>query len=126
MDTAKMIYPEKKIAELILGKMKKRDPDAEWIIMDLPAGYQLVQKPKPSFGGLPVQMKPLKPLAPAKSKTTVTLSYCGQSPAFIECNVNGKKTWFGKSALVTYDVDDTSKTVVMTMTTVYAKKRGII
>ena len=31
------------------------------------------------------------------------LTYCGQSPAFIECHVNGKKTWIGKSALVTYD-----------------------
>ena len=126
MDTAKMIYPEKKIAELILGKMKKRNPNTEWLITDLPAGYQLTQKPKPSFAGLPEQMKLLEPVVPAKSVATVTLPYCGQSPAFIECNVNGKKTWFGKSALVTYEVDHASKTVAMTMTTAYAKKRGFI
>jgi hypothetical protein len=125
MDTGKLIFPERKLAELILSKLAKRHPDADWMITNLPAGYQVAQKPKPSFAGFSEQMKPLKPVAPAKSVTTVTLSYCGQSPAFIECNVNGKKTWFGKSALVTYEVDDTSKTVVMTMATAYAKKRGL-
>jgi hypothetical protein len=55
-----------------------------------------------------------------------TLAYCGQSPAFLERNVTGKKTWFRKSALVTYIVDDESKTVCVTMTTAYAKKRGFI
>jgi hypothetical protein len=126
MDTAKLIFPERKLAELILSKLAKRHPDAEWMITDLPAGYQVAQKPKSAPAGLPLQLKPLAPTAPPKSVTTVTLTYCGQSPAFIECNVNGKKTWFGKSALVTYDVDHTSETVVITMTTAYAKKRGFI
>ena len=41
MDTAKMIYPEKKIAELILGKMKKRNPETEWIITEPPGGLSV-------------------------------------------------------------------------------------
>ncbi len=129
MDTTKLIYPEMKLAQLILGKMKKRHPNGEWSIIDLPVGFQVTQKPEPTFGS-----HPLPPLAPAPTQLSgpvgpvaiITLMYGGQSPAFIECNVDGKKIWIGKSTLLSYDVDHASKTVVMNMKTAYAKKRGFI
>lgn len=129
MDTAKMIYPEMKLAQLILGKMKRRHPNGEWSIIDLPVGFQVAQNLEPTFGSHP--WPPLAPAhthlsSPVGSVATITLTYGGQSPAFIECNVNGKKIWIGKSTLLAYDVDYASKTIVMKMTTVYAKKRGFI
>ena len=60
------------------------------------------------------------------SVVTVALPYSNQSPHFIECFHGGKKTWFGKSALMAYQVDHAMKNVVLTMATAYAKKRGLI
>lgn len=105
MDTARMIYSEMKVAQLVLGKMKRRHPSLEWSIIDAPVGFQVTQK---------------------SQLATVTLTYGGQSPAFIECNFNGKKIWIGKSVLLSYDVEYGSKTIVMDMRTAYAKKRGFI
>ena len=129
MDTAKMIYPEMKLAQLILGKMKRRHPNGEWSIIDLPVGFQVAQKFEPTFDSHPFQAlapAPAQLSNPIGSVVTITLTYGGQSPAFIECNVNGKKIWIGKSILLAYDVDYASKTVVMKMTTAYAKKRGFV
>jgi hypothetical protein len=129
MDTAKMIYPEMKLAQLILGKMTRRHPNGQWSIIDLPVGFQMTQKPEPTFGSHsspPPAPAPIKLSSPVGPLVTITLTYGGQSPAFIECNVNGKKIWIGKSTLLAYDVDYASKTVVMKMTTAYAKKRGFI
>src|SRR5271165_5018212 len=41
MSTAQMIYPDKKIALMILGKMKKLHPAVEWGIKDLPHGFKV-------------------------------------------------------------------------------------
>jgi hypothetical protein len=37
-----MIYPDKKIANMILGKMKKHRPEDKWEIRDTPLGFQIV------------------------------------------------------------------------------------
>ena len=41
MSTAQMIYPDKKVASMIAGKMKKLHPDVEWGVVDLPTGFKV-------------------------------------------------------------------------------------
>jgi hypothetical protein len=130
MQTADMIYPDKKIAHMILGKIKKLYPDDEWSVIDLPTGFQVTRKPGPLVGVHSAPCKPLAGAAPAKPPVpvgpvvTVTLPYGSQSPHFIECFHGGKKTWVGKTTLLSFDVDKASNTVAMMMSAKHAKKRG--
>lgn len=41
MSTAQMIYPDKKVAQMILGKMQKLHPKHEWKILDRPNGFHV-------------------------------------------------------------------------------------
>ena len=130
MQSAKMIYPDKKLAGTILGKMKKRYPHDEWSVMVVPTGFQVTREPKQLFGGYSASCKPLAgsatPPVPVGSVVTVTLPYSDQSPHFIECFHGGKKIWVGKSTLIGFNVDNVSNTVVMKVPVKYANKRGFI
>jgi hypothetical protein len=130
MQSAKMIYPDKKLAGTILGKMKKRYPNDEWSVMVVSTGFQVTRKPKPLFGSYSASYMPLPgsvtPPVSVGSVVTVMLPYSNQSPRFIECFHSGKKIWVGKTTLVDFDVDNASNTVVMKMPVKYAKKRGFI
>ena len=130
MQTAKMIYPDKKLAGAILGKMKKRHPNDEWGVMAVPTGFQVTRKPKPLFGGYSASCTPpagsATPPVPVGSILTVALPYSNQSPHFIECFHGSKKIWVGKTTLIGFDIDNASNTVVMKMLIKYAKKRGFI
>jgi hypothetical protein len=128
MQSAKMIYPDKKLAGAILNKMKKRHPNDDWGVMVVPTGFQVTRTPKPLFGGYSASCtphaSPAKPAVPVGTVATVTLHYSNQSPHFIECFHGGKKIWVGKTTLVGFDVDNSSNTIVMKMPVKYAKKRG--
>jgi len=130
MQSAKMIYPDQKLAAAILNKMKKRYPNDEWSVMVVPTGSQVTRKPKPLFGGHSASCKPLAgsaaPSVPIGSVAAVTLPYSNQSTHFIECFHDNKKIWVGKTTLLSFDVDNGSKTVMMKMPLKYAKKRGFI
>jgi hypothetical protein len=130
MQSAKMIYPDKKLAGTILGKVKKRYPNDEWSVMVVPTGFQVTRKPKPLFGGYSASSKPLagsaKPHVPVGSVVTVTLPYSNQSPHFIECFHGAKKIWVGKTMLIGFNVDKVSNAVVMKMPVKYANKRGFM
>lgn len=128
MQSAKLIYPDNKLAAAILGKMKKRHPNDEWSVMVVPTGFQVTRTPKPLCGGYSESCKslagPAKP--PVGALATVTLPYNNQSPHFIECFHGDKKIWVGKTSLVGFDVNGASNTIVMKMPAKYAKKRGFI
>ena len=59
MQSAKMIYPDKKLAGAILCKVKKRYPNDEWSVIVVPTGFEVTRKPKPLFGGYSASCKPL-------------------------------------------------------------------
>lgn len=130
MQSAKMIYPDKRLAGAILNKMKKRHPNDDWGVMVVPTGFQVTRTPKPLSGGYSVSCTahagPAKPAVPVGTVATVTLHYSNQSPHFIECFHGGKKIWVGKTTLVGFDVDNSSNTIAMKMPVKYAKKRGFI
>ena len=52
-ETAKMIYADIKIANMLKGKMAKRNPDKVWEVAKVPTGYQVrevppvIEAPKP-------------------------------------------------------------------------------
>jgi hypothetical protein len=55
--TAKMIYPQKHIAEAILGKMRDANAGAKFELFELPIGFQVVRITKlPDFMPLPIPM----------------------------------------------------------------------
>ena len=112
MQSAKMIYPDKKLAGAILCKVKKRYPNDEWSVIVVPTGFEVTRKPKPLFGGYSASCKLLagsaKSPVPIGSVVTVTLSYSNQSPHFIECFHGGKKIWVGKTTLIAFNVDNMS------------------
>lgn len=39
--TKQMIYQDRNVAQMLLGKLQKREPDAKWAMTKLPQGYQL-------------------------------------------------------------------------------------
>ena len=41
--TAAMIYSDKSVARMIMGKMAKRHPDDDWKIEQVPTGFQVKQ-----------------------------------------------------------------------------------
>ena len=41
--TAAMIYSDKFVARLIMGKMAKRHPNGDWTIEQVPTGFQVKQ-----------------------------------------------------------------------------------
>ena len=128
MQSANMIYPDKKLADTILGKMKTRHPNDEWSVMVVPTGFQVTRKPKPLLYSVACTPPAgsAKPPVPVGSAATVTLPYSNQSPHFIECFHGGKKIWVGKTTVVGFDVDNAANTVVMKMPLKYAKKRAFI
>ena len=125
-----MIYPDKKLAGTILGKMKKRYFNDEWSVTVVPTGFQVTRKPKPLFGGSSASCNPLAgsatPPVSVGSVVTVTLPYSNQSPHFIECFHGGKKIWVGKTTLIGFNVDNVLNKVEMKMPVKYANKRGFI
>jgi hypothetical protein len=130
MQSAKMIYQNKKLAGEILNKMKRRHPNDDWDVMVVPTGFQVTRTPKPLFGSYWASCTPhagaAKPAVPVGTIATVTLHYSNQSPHFIECFHGGKKIWFAKTTLIGFDVNSASNTIVMKMPVKYAKKRGLI
>jgi hypothetical protein len=128
MQSAKMIYPDKKLAGAIFGKMKKRYPNDEWSVMVVPTGFQVTRKPKPLFyaASCTPPAGSTKPPVPIGSVVTVMLPYSNQSPRFIECFHGGKKIWVDKTTLSGFNVDNVSNAVVMKMLVKYANKRGFI
>ena len=62
--TAKMIYPEKSVAEAILGKMRDANADAKFELFELPIGFQVVRITKlPDFMPLPLPLPVAKKAA---------------------------------------------------------------
>jgi hypothetical protein len=55
-NTQKMIYADSKVANMILGKMKKRQPEETWELVKLPVGWQVARIQK-----LPAYMPSAKP-----------------------------------------------------------------
>ena len=39
--TKQMIYSDRNVAQMLLGKLQKREPEAKWALTKLPQGYQL-------------------------------------------------------------------------------------
>ena len=92
MQSAKMIYPDKKLAGAILNKMKKQHPNDDWGVRVVPTGFQVTRTPKLLFGGFSASCtrhaspaKPAVPVGTVGTVVTVTLHYSNQSPHFIEC-----------------------------------------
>ncbi|WP_113155926.1 hypothetical protein [Nitratireductor sp. OM-1] len=61
--TAKMIYPDAMVANMILGKMRKRYPERKYTVMPVSGGHQIVP-----ITVCPSAMPPKKP-APVNNKT---------------------------------------------------------
>lgn len=55
--TAKMIYPSEPVANMILGKMRKKYPERKYMLCKVSSGWQVVGVTK-----LPDYMPPKKPL----------------------------------------------------------------
>src|ERR1035437_9261156 len=77
--TAKMIYPEKSIAEAILSKMRDANADAKFELFELPIGFQVVRITKlPDFMPLPLPLPVAKkaaiPFAPNPDVTEFMVS----------------------------------------------------
>ena len=152
--TAAMIYSDKSVARMIMGKMAKRHPDDDWKIEQVPTGFQVKQiitKPvivtqlKPSGGKTmnfvpnPKGVAPAGPaygMGPSPWGTKVTKNhghlftavfvYRKQTEQFLEIEFNGKVTWVQKSSVESYDIDHEILSVTITMPIAYAMKRGFV
>lgn len=57
MSTAAMIYPDKKVAAMICGKMQKLHPTAGWHVQDVPNGFAVRSKLAAQAGSATFSMK---------------------------------------------------------------------
>jgi hypothetical protein len=74
--TKQMIYSDRNVAQMLLGKLQKREPEAKWAITKLPQGYQLSR-----VTVLPAQV--IKPL-PHENKAEMFAKLYGASDKTIK------------------------------------------
>jgi hypothetical protein len=62
--------------------------------------------------------------AGGKAEVTITMALKGESPAYLEIEINGKQAWLAKTSLVRFSVSNGQ--VRFTMTRQQAQRRGLL
>jgi hypothetical protein len=133
--TAKMIYADRKVANMILGKMKKRQPQEIWELVKLPTGWQVARIQK-----LPAYMPPAKPAAVATPDVKSSEEAAGDIATIVLPFVKETKAWFDfagpicevgthclyKGHLIAWNVDHAAKTLTVKMPVKKAKEKGLL
>ena len=112
--TSKMIYAQKPVAQMILGKMQKRNPGKEYTMVQLPSGWQvapinIVKSGMPPHKPHPV-LKNTLTFANAGSTTLDALVY--EFPYVRETKDwfyfdGGNVQWIHKNKLISHEIIDT-------------------
>jgi len=102
----KMIYESKDIASLILNKLEKRNPDNQYLMARVTAGWQVVPITKcppfmPPAKPLPVK-KPEKVRAPSDDTVVVEVKFLKETPAYFE--IEHEKRWLHKSHIISSEI----------------------
>lgn len=134
MQTELKIYGSEKTANMIAGKLAKRNPNQKYHVVKVTTGFQVapvtVGKPsavfdKPAPVATPKEQAAKTPkVVDAAKQVMVMLPLQGQSPAYLNVVLDGKVTYVGKSTVISYQVDEEAGTVLMVMDRKLAKKRG--
>lgn len=107
IQTAKMIYPQQNVAQMILGKMRKRFPERKYEVMKVSSGWQVVGITK-----CPDYVPPAKPLPVKKTepKVLATGAVLVAVPLVKECpsywQIAHSKEWLHKSHVISSSVKD--------------------
>jgi hypothetical protein len=80
--TKQMIYSDRNVAQMLLGKLQKREPEAKWTMTKLPQGYQLSRVtvlPAQVIKPLPHEVKALGHIPIDHEKTEMFAKFYGAS-----------------------------------------------
>jgi hypothetical protein len=111
--TAQMIYAQKPVAQMILGKMLKRNPGKSWTMVQIPSGWQVAP-----VNVLKSGMPPAKPAPVIKNLTFATAAsntldavvyefpYVRETKAWFYFD-GGAVKWIHKNKLISHEVIET-------------------
>lgn len=128
-ETAKMIYPDKAVADAIAAKLMQTK-GKKYEVFKVSTGFQVCpitvcKAYVPPAKPLPVK-KPSFNDAPSGDVVIVTMKFQAESPKYLSVvNDEGKLMHFGKGTLIDWEIED-NKTVKLKMSKAVAKKRGLI
>lgn len=130
-ETAKMIYPQQAVANMIAGKMTK-SKGQKYDVYKVTTGWQVVPVNVCKPHVPPAKPAPVLKLKKASEKATpanavkIALPFKMQSPSYVTALFEGKPIHFGKSTLIDWSISDDGMTVTMVIPEAIAKKRGLM
>ena len=130
-ETAKMIYPQQTVANMIAGKLTK-SKGKKYDVYKVTTGWQVVPvnvcKPHvPPAKPMPVlKLKKAAEKAAPANTVKIVLPFKMQSPSYVTALHDGKPIHFGKSNLIDWSISDDGVFVTMVIAEAVAKKRGLM
>lgn len=137
--TAKMIYPNEAVANMIAGKLNKAK--GKHVVMKIATGFQVVpvticqaacSPNNPAPYPVKTALKPVsKPQASDADTTLITLPMLKDTKAYLLVKLeSGKELWIGKGTIIDWSKDigpgEAIPSVTMKFATKVAKQKGLI